>query len=108
QFGTGVFAAATTNIGVGGPITATADTGGMPLPLAMAVCQTDPNTGMCVGQFAPSITVQIDNLATPTFTLFVQGGGTIPVGAVHNRVFLRFKTADGTTVGSTSAAVRTQ
>jgi hypothetical protein len=106
--GAGVFAAATTNVGLGDQITVSADTGGASLPLSAAVCQTNPVTGQCVSALGPSVTVQIDALATPTFAVFIQGSGAIAFDPAVNRVFLRFKTANGTTVGSTSAAVRTQ
>ena len=43
--GTGVFAVATVNVGASGVITASADTGGVPLPVTLSLCQTDPTTG---------------------------------------------------------------
>jgi hypothetical protein len=38
----------------------------------------------------------------------VQAGGAVPFAPEINRVFMRFRAADGTVVGSTSAALRTQ
>jgi hypothetical protein len=45
---------------------------------------------------------------TPTFGIFVQGNGDVPFNPASNRIFVRFKDADGVTRGSTSVAVRTQ
>jgi hypothetical protein len=53
--GTGVFAVATVNVGAEGTITATADTGGVTLPISINLCQTVPATGACMGTPAPSV-----------------------------------------------------
>ena len=46
--------------------------------------------------------------ATPTFSIFVTGSGNVPNDPTNNRIFVRFKDADGATRGSTSVAVKTQ
>jgi hypothetical protein len=104
--GTGAFAVASVNVGAGGTITVSADTGGVPLPLAVAVCQTDASSN-CEQPPASSVTTFIAGGATPTFSFFVTGGDTIPLDPGKNRVFVRFKDAQGITRGSTSVAVRT-
>jgi len=43
--GTGAFAVATVNVGAGGTITASADTGSATLPVNISLCQTNPLTG---------------------------------------------------------------
>ncbi len=45
--GTGVLVVATVNLGGDGNITASADTGGVPLPVVPLICETEPLTGVC-------------------------------------------------------------
>ncbi len=106
--GTGVFAVATVNVGVGGSITASTDTGGTSLPVNIRLCQTNPTTGVCLAAPTTSVTTPINANATPTFAFFVTGTGTVPFDPANNRVFVRFKDAGGLTRGATSVAVRTQ
>lgn len=105
--GTGAFAVATVNVGVGGTITATADTGGVSLPVSLALCQTNPTTGACLAPPASSVTIRIEANATPTFGIFVQAMGIVPFVPAMNRLFVRFKDSGGVTRGATSVAVRT-
>lgn len=106
--GTGAFSVATVNVGVGGAITASVDTGSAVLPVSLVVCQTDPATAECLAPPASTVTLQIDANATPTFGIFVGAGGAIPFNPAVNRVFVRFKDAGAVTRGATSVAVRTQ
>ena len=53
------------------------------------------------------VTVQIDPGSTPTFAVFVFARGAVPYDPAANRIFVRFKDADGTTRGATSVAVKT-
>ena len=46
--GSGAFAVATVNVGATGTITASADTGGLALPVNISLCQTDPANGQCI------------------------------------------------------------
>jgi hypothetical protein len=105
--GTGAFAVATVNVGASGSITASADTGGLTLPVNISLCQTDPATGQCISAIGPSVTTQINANATPTFGIFVQGNGNVPFDPAANRIFVRFKDSGAVTRGSTSVAVRT-
>ena len=57
---------------------------------------------------APSVTTSIAANATPTFSIFVAGSGTVAFDPANNRAFVRFKDAGGATRGSTSVAVRAQ
>jgi hypothetical protein len=105
--GAGAFAVATANVGAPGDVTVSADTGATPLPLAFAICQTDPGTGECTSIAAPTIATTIAPGATPTFTVFVTGAGTLAFDPEHHRIFVRF--SDGAIVrGATSVAVKTQ
>ena len=106
--GAGAFAVATVNVGATGTITASADTGGLTLPVNISLCQTNPVTGQCISAIGPSVTTQINPNATPTFGIFVQGNGTVPFDPAANRIFVRFRDAGGVTRGSTSVAARTQ
>jgi hypothetical protein len=106
--GTGAFAVASVNVGAGGSITASADTGGASLPVNISLCQTNPATAQCISAIGPSVTTQINTGATPTFAIFVQGGGNVPFDPAANRIFVRFTDGGNVTRGSTSVAVRTQ
>jgi hypothetical protein len=106
--GTGVFAIATSNVGAGGTIIVSADTGGATVPVRVSLCQTVPATGACVAPPASTVATQVNPGQTPTFTVFIQALGAVPFDPAVNRVVVTFKTADGTTVGSTSAALSTQ
>ncbi len=105
--GTGAFAVATVNVGAGGQVTVSADTGGATLPVSLSVCQTNPATGACLASPASSVTTTIDANATPTFAVFVQGAGIVAFDPAMNRIFVRFVSA-GAIRGATSVAVRTQ
>jgi hypothetical protein len=106
--GVAAFAVATTNAGgAGGSITVSADTGSTPLPLSLALCQTDPPTSVCTTAMAPSIATAIAPGATPTFAVFVTGGGPVPFDPEHHRIFVRFS-EDGVVRGATSVAVKTR
>jgi hypothetical protein len=104
--GTGVFAVATVNVGASGAITAMADTGGVTLPVALTICETNPTTGACIAAPASSVTTQMNANATPTFGIFVMGNDTVPFDPAHHRIFVRFRDADGVIRGATSGAVR--
>jgi hypothetical protein len=105
--GAGAFAVAAVNVGTSAPITASADTGSAPLAIALALCQTQPTTGLCLSPVGPSVTTQINAGDTPTFAVFVASTGSVPFDPAVNRIFVRFKDAGGVTRGSTSVAVRT-
>lgn len=105
--GAGAFAVATVNVGAGAQVTASVDTGGVALPIALTICLSNPANGQCLTAPAPSVQVPVNANETPTFSVFVFGQGT-PVGfdPAVNRVFVRF-TAGGATAGATSVAVKT-
>jgi hypothetical protein len=103
----GAFAAATVNVGAGGLLTVSADTGAANLPLSLVLCQTNPATGACLAPATPSVTVPIDANATPTFSIFVGASGAVPFDPAFNRIFVRFTDGGGVTRGATSVAVRT-
>lgn len=104
---TGVFAVATVNVGAGGTVTVTADTGAATLPVAVTICETDPATSICLAPPDSAVSRVIGPGQTPTFGIFVKGTGVVPFDPAANRVFVRFGSG-GITRGSTSVAVRTQ
>jgi alpha-tubulin suppressor-like RCC1 family protein len=108
--GSTAFGAATINIGAAGTITASVDDNGRGLALTALLCVTNPNTGACTNPATPaaSATFALAANASATVAVFVTGTGTVPFDPGANRLFLRFKTADGVTRGATSVAVRTQ
>jgi hypothetical protein len=108
---TGVFAVATVNVGSSSDtITVSADIGSASLPVSVALCETNPETGACINPTVPTVgpvTTSIAANATPTFAFFVTSTDTVPFDPANNRIFVRFKDAGGVTRGSTSVAVRT-
>jgi hypothetical protein len=110
QNASGVFAVATVNVGVAGTITVSADTRSTSLPVTIALCETEPATGVCINPTVPTlgtVTTSIAADATPTFAFFVTETANVPFDPATNRIFVRFKDAGGVTRGSTSVAVRT-
>ena len=102
------FAVATVNAGgAGGDITMSADTGSVPLPLALTVCRTDPSNGQCAAGPAPSTVTSMAPGSTFTFSVFVTATGAVPFDPERNRIFVRF-TEGGAVRGASSVAVRTQ
>jgi len=106
--GTGVFAIATVNVGAGGIIIASADTGATALPLNILLCQTNPATGVCLAAPTSSVATQMSTNDTSTFEVFVTGTATVPLDPGNNRIFVRFKDLAGVTRGATSVAVWTR
>ena len=106
--GIGVFSVASVNVGAGGEIKVTADTGGVELPLSLLLCQTDPTSGACLQDPTSEVHTEIAANATPTFGIFVAGSGQVPFDPAAHRVFVRFRDQAGVVRGATSVAVRTQ
>ena len=106
--GTGVFSVATENMGVGGTITASADTGGVNLPVGISICEMDPITETCLLSTAESVTTTMDANEAPTFGVFVEGTGNVSFDPATNRIFVRFRDSAGVTRGLTSVAVKTE
>lgn len=105
---TSLFAVASINVGVTDNITVSLDTGGVPVPANLNICQTDPNTGGCNSAIAPNITLNYAAGETATFAVFVEPTGTIESNPNAHRVFIRFKDSAGEVRGATTTAVRTQ
>ncbi len=108
ETGIGVFAVASINLGSGSTLAVSADTGQASLPVSVKLCQTDPATAQCLASQAANFGTTIAANATPTFSVFVTGTGQVPFLPGTNRIFVRFRDAQGNIRGSTSVAVRTQ
>lgn len=108
--GVGAFAVATVNVGAGGTITARANTGGKSQPLAIALCQTDPQSGAWLPSSppGPAVTATIAANRTPTFGIFVGAAGAVPFDPANNRIVVQFTGSDGAIRGETSVAVTTE
>jgi hypothetical protein len=106
--GSNAFAVATVNVGATASITATADTNGVSLPLVISLCQTDPQSGICISGIGPSATTTINANATPTFAIFGMATAAVPFDPANNRIFVRFSDSSGVVRGATSVAVETQ
>ena len=108
--GAGAFAVATANVGAGGQITVTADTGGAVIPIALSLCQTDTATGACAHPSVPGgapVELLIEAGATRSFAIFVAGSEAVAEDAARHRVFVRLRDDEGIVRGSTSVAVKT-
>ena len=108
--GSGAFAVATTNVGAGESITVSADAGGASLPVEFFVCRTNPTSGACLSQPAPSSTTFLNSGENGTFAVFTQltdSGATVAFDPGVNRAFVRFANAAGELRGATSVALRT-
>ena len=106
--GANAFAIATVNLGSAGAITVTANTGTATLPVALAVCQTNPSSGACLTPAAASVTATVGSNATPTFAIFAAAAGAIAFDPANSRIFVTFSDSANTVRGETSVAVETQ
>jgi hypothetical protein len=106
--GSGAFAVASVNVGSGGAITATANTGSATLPLTIAICQTNPLTAACLTSTSINAQATINAGETPTFSIFATAKAQVPFSPGVNRIFVTFTDAGGAIRGSTSVAVQTQ
>lgn len=107
--GTGAFAVSAANVGSGGAITVSADTGGAALPVSLSLCRTDPQSGGCVSDLGPAVRVpMVDHGDTLTFSVFARGHAPVPFDPAAHRVFVRFQDDADVTRGTTSVAIRTR
>ena len=105
----GVFSVAISNVGAGGFVTATTDTGSnsdMAID-EIEICETDPGTGACTSPRAATASVTVLEDGTASFGVFVRGDGDVIENTpAENRVFVRFSVG-GIVRGATSVAVCT-
>jgi len=108
QGGTGAFAVAAANVGIGAAITVQATVGGTSgIPISTMICETNPATGQCLTAIGPSVTTTIAAGAEPTFAIFPTAFAPVAFNPAVNRIFVRFTDGSGTVHGLTSVAVTT-
>ncbi|MGB8842367.1 MAG: NHL repeat-containing protein [Aliidongia sp.] len=103
--GAGAFAVASTNIGATATLTVSVDTGAATLPVTTTICQTNPSNGQCLSPPSTSLSLNYAGGTTPTFSVFLQSTGAIPLSPATSRIFVRFEDASGGLHGLTSVAV---
>ena len=104
----GEFAVATDNLGSGDTITIAANTGAATLPVAITLCQTNPQSGQCLQTPSATVTTTINSNATPTFGVFVSASGAVALNPANSRIFVTFTDSTNAVRGETSVAVETQ
>jgi hypothetical protein len=104
--GTNAFAVAISNVGAAatGDITATANTGTATLPLTISITETDPATGVILGDH---ILQSVGAGENRTVAVFVTFNGCVSFDPAVNRIFIEFRDASNNVVGSTSTAIST-
>lgn len=105
--GSGFFGVAGANVGAGGEVTVSMDTGNSTLPLDLSVCQQDPNTGECLTSPGSETSISLSADETAAFAIFVTASGSIPFDPANHRIFVRIRDSDDVIRGATSVAVRT-
>ena len=109
--GTGFFTVASVNVGEEGTLSVLAGTGDTSLPVTILMCETDPETSVCINPSTltdqPVVTTIGEN-ETPTFAVFISGNDTVAFDPSANRVLVSFQDDGGIVRGSTSVAVRTR
>ena len=104
--GLNAFAVALSNVGAAatGDITAVANTGGATLPLSISISETNPGTGVVIGD---DILQNVGAGENRTVAVFVTFNGCVNFDPAANRIFIEFRDASNNVVGSTSTAVST-
>jgi M6 family metalloprotease-like protein len=103
--GTGIFSAATVNIGAAGTFRAYVDDADAGLSLNPLICQTDAQSN-CLAAPAADVSFDLAKDEIGLFAVFVVGQGDVTIDAANNRLFLRFEQS-GVARGATSVAVQT-
>ena len=106
--GTGLFATASSNVGVSGTLTARVRLSDTTLPVTATVCETNPGNGQCLAPPGPTVTTTINAGQNQTWSVFLQATGLVAADPAHNRAFFEFVDGSGVVRGSTSTAVTTQ
>lgn len=105
---TALFAVGSANVGSQGEINVSVDDGGAGLPLQLAICETDSQSGACISDAEPEISISYEALTTRSFAVFATPTGAIENRPATHRVFVRFNDAvSGVARGATSTAIRT-
>ena len=100
----GFFTVASINLGSSATVTVTPRVTGAS-PDAVWMCESDPVTAACLGNLAQSVTTEIAQNATPTFSVFLGDDQAIALDPAGTRVFLDFEVS-GVLKGATSVALK--
>ena len=105
---TGAFALASINVGAAGSVRARVRGSGANLPVALAICETNPATGACLSGQVPrgEWLLDVAERTTSTFSVFVTGNAPITLDPASNRVIVEFLDEAGELVGASSVAVQ--
>lgn len=106
----GFFSAATYNNGASGNVVAKVNDGGNMLSARYYVCQTDPSTGVCLGNLTQDETgpLGMNQFETATWAVFIYADDLIQFVPEQARVYLEFFSAvTGYKIGGTSVAICT-
>ncbi len=98
------FSVASINVGAAAQVTASPVALGAPLN-ALSICATNSVTGECLDPAAGSVTLNLPQDGTSTFSVFMQHDSTVDFLPADNRISVRFTEA-GAIRGSTSVAVK--
>ena len=104
--GVNAFAVALSNVGAvaTGDITAVSNTGSATLPLSISISETDPATGVVIGD---NVLQNVGGGENRTVAVFVTFNGCVTFDPAANRIFIEFRDASNNVVGSTSTAAST-
>ena len=104
--GVNAFAVALSNVGTAatGDITVSANTGAVSLPLSISIQETNPGTGVVIGD---NVLNSLGAGENRTVAVFVAFNGCVNFDPALNRIFIEFRDASNNVVGSTSTAVST-
>jgi hypothetical protein len=99
------FAVAMSNVGgATSQVTVTADTGSTSLPLSILIQESNPATGVIIGD---NILQNVGAGENRTVVVWVTFHGCTSFDPATHRIFIRFKDASNNLIGSTSTAVST-
>lgn len=104
---TGVFSVASINVGATGMVDVTGDTGMASLPVSVSVCETNPQTGVCINPAVPAGNSMRQYAAsqTATHSIFVDPSDTVALDPANHRVYVNFQGVGNSAEGVTSVAV---
>lgn len=107
--GIGLFAVATTNIGLATPLTARIRLSDSNMPITATICETNAQA-QCKAPPAATVARSYATNEAATFSIFLQASGALPPDPAKYRAFVEFVDSGGVGVvrGSTSTAVTTQ
>ncbi len=105
--GTSVFAVATINVGAAGAVTLAPSSGSPALPITLAICETNPATGACIGPAGPAVATTVGAGAASTFAIFATGRNNVAFDPANNRITVSVLDTGNAIRGQTSVAVST-